>query len=83
MALYIPHSIFHLARLLYVRPETFGPYYVPNIIVFWRNERIACCESVFDETLLWVYDATDEERVTLSTLGLLRKDRFGPPITGS
>ena len=28
MALYIPHSIFHLARLLYVRPETFGPYYV-------------------------------------------------------
>ena len=28
MALYIPHSIFHLARILYVRPETFGPYYV-------------------------------------------------------
>ena len=28
MALYIPHSIFHLARLLYVRPETFGPDYV-------------------------------------------------------
>ena len=30
MALYIPHSIFRLARLLYVRPETFGPYYVPH-----------------------------------------------------
>ena len=28
MALYIPNSIFHLAGLLYVRPETFGPYYV-------------------------------------------------------
>ena len=28
MALYIPHSIFHLARLSYARPETFGPYYV-------------------------------------------------------
>ena len=28
MALYIPHSIFHLGRLLYVRPENFGPYYV-------------------------------------------------------
>ena len=28
MAIYIPHSIFHLARLLYVRPDTFGPYYV-------------------------------------------------------
>ena len=23
MALYIPHSIFHMARFLYVRPETF------------------------------------------------------------
>ena len=31
MALYIPHSIFHLARLLYVRPETFGPYYVKRL----------------------------------------------------
>ena len=29
MALYILHRIFHLAQLLYVRPETFGPYYVP------------------------------------------------------
>ena len=28
MALYIPHSILHLARLLYVRPETFEPDYV-------------------------------------------------------
>ena len=28
MALYIPHSIFRLTRLLYVRPETFRPYYV-------------------------------------------------------
>ena len=35
MALYIPHSIFHLARLLHVRPETFGPYYVhiPRMIL--------------------------------------------------
>ena len=28
MELCIPHSIFHLVRLLYVRQETFGPYYV-------------------------------------------------------
>ena len=28
MTLYFPRNIFHLARLLYVRPETFGPYYV-------------------------------------------------------
>jgi len=25
MVLYIPRSIFHLAQLLYVRPENFGP----------------------------------------------------------
>ena len=31
MALYIPHSIFRLARILYARPETFGPYYVHNV----------------------------------------------------
>ena len=28
MTLYILHGVFHLALLLYVRPETFGPYYV-------------------------------------------------------
>ena len=37
MALYIPHSIFRLARLLYVRPETFGPYYVHAILIFLIN----------------------------------------------
>jgi len=28
MALYIPQSILHLARSLYVRPETYGPTHV-------------------------------------------------------
>ena len=28
MALYIPHRVFHLAQLLYVRPENFGPCYI-------------------------------------------------------
>jgi hypothetical protein len=46
MALYIPRSIFHLARLLYVRPETFGPtliplylylYHYPGVIVGLNN----------------------------------------------
>ena len=32
MALYIPHSVFHLARLSYVRPETFGSYNVHTYI---------------------------------------------------
>ena len=31
MALYIPHSVFHSARLLCIRPETFGPYYVHSV----------------------------------------------------
>ena len=31
MALYIPQSILHLARSLYVRPETYGPTYVPPV----------------------------------------------------
>ena len=42
MALYIPHSIFHLERLLYVRPETLGPYYVilsMRIHRFLKNSR--------------------------------------------
>ena len=39
MALYIPHSIFHLVRLLYVRPETFGPYYV-YVYMYKERERV-------------------------------------------
>ena len=42
MALYIPHSIFHLARLLYVRPETFGSYYV----YFTRKETGPKCQKI-------------------------------------
>jgi len=34
MALYIPQSILHLARSLYVRPETYGPTYVLVIHIF-------------------------------------------------
>ena len=40
MALYIPHSIFRLARLLYVRPEPFGPYYI--LTAFERPPEITC-----------------------------------------
>ena len=38
MALYIRHSIFHLALLLYVRPETFGPYY--DVVTLPRFKRL-------------------------------------------
>ena len=47
MALYIPHSIFHLARLLYVKLETFGPYHVSQqykenaLLHFHCNNRYA------------------------------------------
>ena len=34
MALYIPHSIFHSARLLYVMPETFEPYCVRHHLMY-------------------------------------------------
>ena len=40
MALYIPHSIFHLARLLYVRPESFGPYYI-------HNNNVLCARTLY------------------------------------
>ena len=55
MALYIPHIIFHLARLLYVRPETFGPYYVSlcstisrilkRIALFLGSQKTPACAS--------------------------------------
>ena len=38
MSLYIPRSIFHLARLLYVRPETFGPTLVYIHIFVFESE---------------------------------------------
>ena len=40
MALYIPHNILHLARLLYVRPEAFEPYYVYVYIYVVRHQRV-------------------------------------------
>ena len=39
MALYVLRSIFHLARLLYVRPENFGPTLV-NISVNNDSEKV-------------------------------------------
>jgi hypothetical protein len=49
MALYIPHSIFHLTRLLYVRPETFGPCYVRHNfgsgIMLSQDLSVSCLET--------------------------------------
>ena len=42
MTLYVPHSIFHLARPLYVRPETVGPYCV------YESEYVRCSLSAED-----------------------------------
>ena len=59
MALYIPHSIFHLGRLLYVRPETFGPYYVYTRILveiaaifFGVKYNISNISSILDSYLV-------------------------------
>ena len=48
MALYIPHSIFHLARLLYIRPETFGLYYV---YIVYRHFELCYSFAVCQETV--------------------------------
>ena len=47
MTLYIPHSIFHLARLLYVRPEAFGPYYVQAQIIARRTKYIITIDTKY------------------------------------
>ena len=46
MALYISHSTLHLARLLYVRPETFGPYYVILCFTYCGQVRGSSVSSV-------------------------------------
>ena len=47
MALYIPHSIFNLARLLYVKPETFRPYcvYLKHPVKYF-SMFVPCCYCV-------------------------------------
>ena len=58
MAVYIPHRIFHLARLLYVRPETFGPttYFLYLVLSYFR---------IFDtqETLCSVFSSNIQETI--------------------
>ena len=44
MALYIPRSIFRLARLLYVKPETFGPTLVYIYIYFFVCVCVCVCD---------------------------------------
>ena len=49
MTLYIPHSIFHLARLLFVKPETFGRYYVDATvqnILATKTQRAEFCTAL-------------------------------------
>ena len=64
MALYIPYSIFHLARLLYVRPETFGPYYVCQAGNFWTLLR-TCREWL--QNITWTH-AEDKDSIRLKSL---------------
>ena len=68
--LYIPHSIFNLARLLYVRPETSGPYYV------WPNRAAAsrspCLRVVHFFCLFWVGTWNRNTACTCCAHGVLR-----------
>ena len=52
MALYIPQSILHLARSLYVRPETYGPNYV-SWVDCWQYYRTKIF-SLIEHTALFV-----------------------------
>ena len=52
MALYIPHSVFHLVRLLYVRPETFGPYYVNRAKESHKNMTLCLFFYLYSPELL-------------------------------
>ena len=51
MALYILHSIFHLARLLYVRPETFRPYCVFRVTEVLPYNLLLMCKAELHDTL--------------------------------
>ena len=53
MALYIPHSIFHSARLLYVRPETFGPYYVHTYTHTYTHGAVSQYTAPFSWSSQW------------------------------
>ena len=62
MALYIPRSIFYLARLLYVRPETFGSTLVPYQNVFIASLEGAVTRRIFD-WILSPWKAADCQKV--------------------
>ena len=55
MALYIPHSILHLARLLYVRPEILDPTtylllrYKDSVVKNQEKSQKLCISSVYSE----------------------------------
>ena len=56
MALYIAHSIFRLARLLYVTPETLGPYYVYFIhsvctVITMRITKFSCMNLILSKVM--------------------------------
>jgi hypothetical protein len=71
MALYIPHSIFHLARLLYVRPET-----------FWTLLRTLTPKSEGRNTFLHIQDHIFRHRSLL--VGTLAANWNEPgPLSGS
>ena len=64
MALYIPHSVFHLARLLYVRPEAFEPYYINVSVIFHF--------TVMNILLPRIYMTRSSETRNGSTVGVSR-----------
>ena len=70
MALCIPYSIFYLARLLYVRPETFGPYYVIEDYTFLRIRNFEDSQSIKMTriTLNELFSVGRSHRLTITAL---------------
>ena len=67
MALYISHSIFHLARLFYVRPETFGPYHVP--VSAGRGFK----SEILHEELSQQFETSEQSPYMLEDRGIITK----------
>ena len=75
MALYNPRSILHLSRLLYVRPETFGPTLV---CICSTPQKM---DTVQDNIRLVVQEPMDSLVIDLFVLDMARFILYGLAIT--
>ena len=84
MALYIPHNIFHLVRLLYVRPETFGPCYVHLGKTFPRKAKKKIVyiniRVKVNTTNIQPFQTNSEKQTTVQCSELTQKETSQPSV---